>query len=122
VFVLPFSLRLVIAGFSRFDFALEDAARSLGAGQARALWYITLPLVRPSLVAGFILSAILSFVNLPLSMFLTTPSTATLPVAVFAYMESRIDPLVAAVATLVVVIAAGATLFVDRVLKIRILD
>lgn len=121
VFVMPFVLRLVLAGFSRFDFNLEDAARSLGAGQSRALWQITLPLIRPSLIAGFTLAAILSFVNLPLSMFLTTPRTATLPVVVFAYMESRIDPLVAAVATLVVVVAAVATICLDRVLKIRLL-
>jgi putative spermidine/putrescine transport system permease protein len=121
VFIMPFVLRLVLASFTRFDFNLEDAARSLGAGPLRALWYVTLPLTRPALLAGFTLSAIMSFVNLPISMFLTTPQTATLPVAVFSYIESRIDPVVAAVATLVVVISALATLFLDRVLRIRII-
>lgn len=121
VFVMPFVLRLVLAGFTRFDFNLEDAARSLGAGKARAMWRITLPLVRPSLIAGFTLSAIMSFVNLPISMFLTTPQTTTLPVAVFAYIESRIDPLVAAIATLVVLLSAIAVFCLDRVLRIRIL-
>ena len=121
VFVMPFVFRLVLASFSRFDFNLENAARSLGAGPLRTLWRVTLPLTRPSLVAGFALAAIMSFVNLPVSMFLTTPRTATLPVVVFAYIESRIDPLVAAVATLVVVLAAVVTIVLDRVLKIRIL-
>jgi putative spermidine/putrescine transport system permease protein len=118
---MPFVFRLVLASFTRFDFNLEDAARSLGAGPLRALWHVTLPLTRPALLAGFTLSAIMSFVNLPISMFLTTPQTATLPVAVFSYIESRIDPVVAAVATLVVVVSALATLFLDRVLRIRII-
>ncbi len=122
VFVLPMALRLTLSGFSRFDFGLLDAARSLGANPARAMLAVTLPILRPSLIAGFTLSAVFSFVNLPLSMFLTTPRTATLPVVVFAYMESRIDPMIAALATLVVLIAAAATIGVDRFLRIRILD
>jgi putative spermidine/putrescine transport system permease protein len=121
VFIMPFALRLVLSGFSLFDFAIEDAARSLGAGPWRAVLRITIPLTAPSLIAGFLLSGIMSFVNLPISLFLTTPQTATLPVAVFAYIESRIDPLVAAIATLVVAVSALVALLLDRVLRIRIL-
>jgi len=121
LFVMPFALRLTLSGFSRFDFNLEWAARSLGASQGIALRRVVLPLVRPNLIAGFTLAAIMSFVNLPVSMFLTTPTTATLPVSVFAYMESRIDPMIAAVASLVLFVAVIATFFLDRVLKIRII-
>ena len=121
VFIMPFALRLVLSAFSLFDFSLEDAARSLGAGRLRTVWRVTLPLIRPSLVAGFVLSGIMSFVNLPISMFLTTPDTSTLPVAVFSYIESRIDPLVAAIATLVVALSALAAILLDRVLRIRII-
>lgn len=121
LFVMPFVFRLVLASFRRFDFALEDAARSLGGGRFAAIRLVVLPLVRPSLVAGFTLAAVMSFVNLPISMFLTNPQTATLPVAMYAYMESRIDPMIAAVATLVVVVAAAATLFVDRMLRVRLI-
>jgi putative spermidine/putrescine transport system permease protein len=122
VFVLPLTLRLVLAGFSRFDFDLEEAALSLGAGRAQILFFVTLPLLKPSVLAGFILSAVLSFVNLPLSMFLTTAQTATLPVIAFAYMESRIDPMIAAVATLVMLVAASVAVCVDRVLRVRVLE
>jgi putative spermidine/putrescine transport system permease protein len=97
-YVMPFAVRLIMTGLARFDFNLEYAARSLGAGRVRTFWHVTLPLARTGLVAGFVLSFILSFVNLPLSLFLTNTSTATLPVVMFAYMESRIDPLIAAVA------------------------
>jgi putative spermidine/putrescine transport system permease protein len=119
VFVMPLALRLVLAGFSRFDFALEEAARDQGARPWQVLWWVTLPLLRPSLIAGFVLSAVLSFVNLPLSMFLTTARTSTLPVIAFAYMESRIDPMIAAVASLVMLIAAGIAFGVDRLTGFR---
>jgi putative spermidine/putrescine transport system permease protein len=122
VFVLPLTLRLVLAGFSRFDFDLEAAARSMGANGFQILVFVTLPLLKPSVLAGFILSAVLSFVNLPLSMFLTTAQTATLPVIAFAYMESRIDPMIAAVATLVMVIAACVAICIDRILRVRIVE
>ncbi len=119
-FVLPVTARLLLAGLQRLDPGVEDAARSMGAGPVRTAWLVTLPLLRPSLVAAFVLSAVLSFVNLPLSMFLTTPRTATLPVLVFSYMESRIDPVIAAVATLVMLFAVGAAIVLDRVLKVRL--
>jgi putative spermidine/putrescine transport system permease protein len=120
VYVMPFTVRLAITGFARFDFALTEAAKSLGAGRLRTFWHITLPLIRTSLIAGFIFAFILSFVDLPLSLFLTTPRTATLPIQVFAYMESRLDPLVAAVGALVLFAAIGLTLTLERVFRLRI--
>jgi putative spermidine/putrescine transport system permease protein len=122
VFVLPVTLRLSLSGFSQFNFALEEAARDMGARSWQILLHVTLPLLRPSLVAGFVLAAVLSFVNLPLSMFLTTAQISTLPVIAFAYMESRIDPMIAAVATLVMLTAAAITLAVDRLLRIRLME
>jgi len=119
--VMPFTLRLVMTGLARFDFGLEEAALSLGAGRLRAVRYVTLPLVRTALIAGFVFAFILSFVNLPLSLFLTNPSTATLPIVMFAYMESRIDPLVAAVASMVVVAAVAITVTVERAFRLRLL-
>ncbi|HVY15541.1 MAG TPA: ABC transporter permease [Rhodopila sp.] len=122
VFVLPIALRLSLSGFAAFDLALEEAARDLGARRWQVLWHVTLPLLRPSVTAGFVLSAVLSFVNLPLSMFLTTAQTSTLPVIAFAYMESRIDPMIAAVATLVMLVAAAIAVLIDRVLRIRLTE
>ena len=121
IYVMPFTLRLVMTGLARFDFGLEEAALSLGAGRLRAVRYVTLPLVRTALIAGFVFAFILSFVNLPLSLFLTNPSTATLPIVMFAYMESRIDPLVAAVASMVVVAAVAITVTVERAFRLRLL-
>jgi len=63
IYVMPFTLRLVMTGLARFDFGLEEAALSLGAGRLRAVRYVTLPLVRTALIAGFVFAFILSFVN-----------------------------------------------------------
>ena len=121
VYIMPFALRLVIASLTRFDFTLEEAAQSLGAGRLRTLWHVTLPLIRPGLASGFIFAFILSFVNLPVSLFLTSPTTATLPIVMFAYMESRIDPLIAAVASAVLIVTVIATFLLERVFRVRLL-
>lgn len=121
VFVLPFVLRAVMTSLIHFDRSLEEAAMSLGAGRLQTLWHVTLPLIRTGLAAGFVLAFIMSFVNVPLSLFLATPASTTLPVRVFAYMESRLDPLVAAVGAALVVVVFAASLFLERVLRLRLL-
>ena len=120
VYVMPFTVRLAITGLARFDFTLTEAAKSLGAGRWRTLWHVTLPLIRTSLIAGFTFAFILSFVDLPLSLFLTTPRTSTLPIAMFAYMESRLDPLVAAIGALVLFAAIALTVMLERAFRLRI--
>jgi putative spermidine/putrescine transport system permease protein len=122
VYVLPFALRLTMTGFARFDFSLEEAAASLGASWLATWRRITLPIIRPSLVAGFTFGFVLSFVNLPLSLFITDARTATLPIVMFSYIESRIDPMIAAVSTVIVALAAVTTLLLESVLRIRLVD
>ena len=121
VYVLPFVLRLAMTSLARFDFTLEEAARSLGASRLQTFRCVTLPIIRPGVTAGFVFAFILSFVNLPVSLFLTSPQTATLPIVMFSYMEARIDPLVAAVASAVLIGAILITLTLERVFKLRLL-
>jgi putative spermidine/putrescine transport system permease protein len=122
VYALPFALRLIMTGLARFDFSLEDASLSLGAGRLATWREITLPLLRPNLVAGFTFCFILSFVNLPISLFLTDARTTTLPLVMFAYLEASIDPMLAALATVIVAAAFVATLILERCLKIRLVE
>jgi putative spermidine/putrescine transport system permease protein len=122
VYVLPFALRLVMTGLARFDFSLEEAAASLGAGWLSTWRRVTLPIIRPSLVAGFTFCFVLSFVNLPLSLFITDARTATLPIVMFSYIESRLDPMIAAVSTAIVLIAALTTVLLEAGLRIRLVD
>lgn len=122
VYALPFALRLIMTGLSRFDFRLEDASFSLGAGRLSTWRNVTLPLLRPNLVAGFTFCFILSFTNLPISLFLTDSQTTTLPVAMFSYIEAQIDPMLAAVATIIVAAACVATIILERFLNLRLVE
>jgi len=122
VHVMPFALRLVLTGLARYNFALEEAALGLGASWWSTWRHVTIPILRPSIVAGFTFCFILSFVNLPISLFLTNPHTATLPIVMFAYMESRIDPMIAAIASVAVIVAALVTLLLEQTLRIRLVD
>ena len=121
VFVMPYVLRAIITSLTHFDWRLEEAAMSLGASRLRTLWHVTLPLTRAGLTAGFVLAFIMSFVNVPLSLFLATPASTTLPVRVFAYMESRLDPLVAAVGAFLVLVVFATSFLLEKVLRLRLL-
>jgi putative spermidine/putrescine transport system permease protein len=119
---IPFALRLTMTGFARFDFALEDAATSLGAGRLATWREVTIPILRSSIIAGFTFCFIMSFVNLPISLFLADTRTTTLPVVMYAYIESRIDPMLAAVSAILFVFACATTLILDRNFRIRLVD
>ncbi len=121
VFVMPYVLRTMMTSLTHFDRTLEEAAMSLGASRLRTLWHVTLPLTRAGLTAGFVLAFILSFVNVPLSLFLATPGSTTLPIRVFAYMESRLDPLVAAVGAFLVLLVFATSFLLEKVLRLRLL-
>jgi putative spermidine/putrescine transport system permease protein len=121
VYAIPFVLRPVMAGLARFDGRIEEAARSLGGNRLQAIWYVVIPNIRASVTAGFVFAFLISFVNLPLSLLLTTPQNTTLPVVMFAYIESRLDPLIAAVGSFTVLAALAISLFVEKVLKFRML-
>jgi putative spermidine/putrescine transport system permease protein len=108
ILVLPFVLRSVYVSLRNFDRRLEQAAESLGASPARVLLTITVPLLLPGLVSGWLLAAILSFNEFTASLFVTGQRTQTLPVAMYNYVREYADPSMAAISVLY--IAATATL------------
>jgi putative spermidine/putrescine transport system permease protein len=96
----PFVIRMVLASLARLDPALAEAAQNLGGGRARVLFRITLPLIRPGIVAGALCAFLLSFDELVITLFIAGPGHQTLPVRVFAYLEYTSDPMIAAISTL----------------------
>jgi len=108
VLVLPFVLRSVYVSLRNLDRRLELAAASLGASPARVLATITLPLLLPGLVSGWLFAAILSFNEFTASLFVTVQRTQTLPVAMYNYVREYADPSMAAIS--VIYIVATATL------------
>jgi putative spermidine/putrescine transport system permease protein len=115
VLVLPFVLRSVYVSLRNVDRRLELAAASLGAPPARVLATITLPLLLPGLISGWLFAAILSFNEFTASLFVTVQRTQTLPVAMYNYVREYADPSMAAISVVYIVATAAlltfATLF-----------
>jgi putative spermidine/putrescine transport system permease protein len=113
--VTPYTLRLVVAALVGFDRSAEQAALSLGASQATVFRRITLPMILPGVTGGWMLAFINSFDEVTMSIFVTSPSTVTLPVRMYMYATESIDPLMAAVSALMVAVTAFAMIVLDRV-------
>ena len=125
VLVLPFVLRSVYVSLRNLDPRLELAAASLGAPPARVLATVTLPLLLPGLVSGWLFAAILSFNEFTASLFVTAQRTQTLPVAMYNYVREYADPSMAAlsvmyiVATALLLTFANAFLGLGKVLNVE---
>ena len=115
---LPYATRVVRASLARINPRLEEAAIGLGASAAASFVRITLPQARSGLFVAFFFSFVTSFDNFTATAFLASKG-ATLPVEIFFYIDSQLDPTVSAVATLLM---AGTTLFVlvvDRLVGVQ---
>ena len=106
VLSLPFVVILVGAGLRTFDEAQEQAAAGLGASWLVAVWRVTLPQLRPSLVSAAFLAFIGSFDELVVAMFLSGASM-TLPKKMFDNIMMEIDPTIAAVSVLQILLVAA---------------
>jgi putative spermidine/putrescine transport system permease protein len=116
VLVLPFVLRGVYVSLRNLDQGLELAAASLGAPPRRVLLTITLPLLLPGLVSGWLFAAILSFNEFTASLFVTAQRTQTLPVAMYNYVREFADPSMAALSVMYIVGTAGLIIFANAFL------
>jgi putative spermidine/putrescine transport system permease protein len=113
--VFPYGLRLCLASLTSVDPAIERAAVSLGASSFALFRRVTLPVMIPGVAGGWIISFIQSFDEVTMTAFLATPSLTTLPVRMYHYIEESIDPLIASVSTVVIVLTFLLMIIVDRV-------
>jgi putative spermidine/putrescine transport system permease protein len=102
--LIPYALRVVTASLRNFEPEVEEAAISLGAARSRSFFLVVLPNIRSGVAAAFILSFITSFNNVPVSLFLTGPGVATLPIQMLVYMEYYFDPTIAALSSILIVV------------------
>jgi putative spermidine/putrescine transport system permease protein len=125
ILVLPFVLRSVYVSLRNLDQSYETAAASLGASPLRVLLTITLPLLLPGLISGWLFAAILSFNEFTASLFVTAQRTQTLPVAMYNYVREFADPSMAALSvmyiagTAVLIVFANSFLGLGKVLNIE---
>ena len=110
----PWMVRLCLAALTNYERSAEEAAASLGAAPLTVIRRVTLPAMRPGIIAGALFSFVFSFENLEPALFLSSPGITTLPVAVLQYLEYHIDPLVSALAVAQTVGVAALLLLLDR--------
>jgi putrescine transport system permease protein len=89
-----------------FDESLEEAAMDLGANPATVFRRITLPLIAPAILAGWLLAFTLSWDDLVITQFVAGPGSSTLPMVIFSKVRLGVSPDVNALATLMVAIVA----------------
>lgn len=111
---VPWSMRLLTASLVGMNVAVEEAALSLGATPAETALRVTLPLVWPALLAAALFGFVTSFSNVELSLFLVAPGQTTLPIAILQYLQWKIDPTIAAVSVLQILVVAGSLLVTNR--------
>jgi putative spermidine/putrescine transport system permease protein len=114
IIITPYVLRLVLAAAVGMDRSCEQAAMSLGASQLTLFRRITLPMILPGVTGGWLLAFINSFDEVTMSIFVTAPSTVTLPVRMYMYATESIDPLMAAASALMVAFTAVVMVLIDR--------
>jgi putrescine transport system permease protein len=90
-----------------FDESLEEAAMDLGARPAKVFFRITLPLIVPALVSGWLLAFTLSWDDVVISQFVAGPGSSTLPMVIFSKVRLGVSPDVNALATIMVLIVAS---------------
>ncbi|GGF50502.1 polyamine ABC transporter permease [Azorhizobium oxalatiphilum] len=119
VITLPYALRVLLTGLGTLPMFVEDAAGTLGAHPLTVFRRITLPLMTPALVATGALSFIVSFDEVVISLFIAGTQLKLLPVSLYHYVESRTDPLVAAVSAIMVLGTLLIVLIMERAMGLR---
>lgn len=114
-FCLSFVTVVVRSRLSQMDLSLEEAAMDLGARPLKVFLLITLPLIAPALIAGWLLAFTLSIDDLVISSFVTGPSATTLPIVIFSKVRLGVSPEINALASVFVAflgcaIAVGGSL------------
>jgi putative spermidine/putrescine transport system permease protein len=115
---LPWTVRLVTASLVGMNRQVEEAAATMGARPLTVFWRVTLPAIRPGVMAGGLFAFVISFVDLEKSLFLVGPGATTLPIAIINYLEWSIDPTIAAVATAQIAAISLVMIVTDRFFKL----
>jgi putative spermidine/putrescine transport system permease protein len=114
VITLPFIMRTLLAALVAFDFALIDAARTLGCTTWRAMAKVMVPNLAPAFLTGGLFAFLASMDNYPVSIFLTDARNRTLPIRMLQYLEEQPDPTIAAISTLLILLALSVLIVGSR--------
>lgn len=118
-FCIAFVAMTVTARLNTLDKYLDEAAHDLGATQLQTLWKVILPVLKPAIIAGFILSFLLSFDDFLITFYTSGPGTDTLPIKLYSSMKIGLTPKLHALAVLMMVISVGLILILSRMKGVR---
>ena len=107
-FCLAFVTVVAQSRLRDMDESLEEAAQDLGAGPVRVFFDITLPVIAPALVAGWLLAFTLSLDDLVIASFVSGPGASTLPLVIFSKVRLGVSPDINALATIIIAIVGLA--------------
>ena len=114
-FSCAFVTVIIQSRLAQMDGLLEEAAPDLGARPWRAFLDVTLPMLAPAVLAGWLLAFTLSFDDLVITSFVSGPGSSTLPLVIFSKVRLGVSPEVNALATLMIaIVALGAVLYLLR--------
>ena len=105
-FAMAYVAVIVQSRLSAMDDSLEEAAMDLGSRPLRVLFDITLPIIAPAMVAGWLLAFTLSLDDLVIASFTSGPGSTTLPMVVFSKVKLGVTPDVNALATIIIVVVS----------------
>lgn len=114
IVIMPFAIRAIDAALRDVPQELEWMAMNLGASRLRALWSVTLPLAIRGVLAGFVFAFIISFDEVTVTIFATGPAYQTLPIRIYNYLSDQVDPTVAAVSALLILMSLVLVLLLDK--------
>ena len=118
VLVMPYIVRTSLAALAGFDRSIEEAAQDLGASRLQTFFLVTLPTIKPGLIAGALFAVIISWINVELSIFNTTASLLPIPVKLFNYIQYSVDPMIAAVSATTIYVAILVVIAIDLIVGI----
>jgi putative spermidine/putrescine transport system permease protein len=112
--MFPLMFWTISSSVNSLDPTLEYAAKNLGAEELQTFLFVTLPLIAPGIVSGSLLVFIICMNEFVVSLFVTTPSTVTLPVMLYNSIKESISPFLSAVSVIYIVLACLAIAVFDR--------
>jgi putrescine transport system permease protein len=116
-FAMAYVTVIVQSRLSQFDESLEEAAQDLGARPAKVFFLVTLPIIFPALLSGWLLAFTLSLDDLVIASFVAGPGSSTLPMVVFSKVRLGVSPDINALATILVAIVAVGVVVAGFVMR-----
>ena len=110
---LPLVLIIVFSALKNYDMNQEKVARSLGAGRFRAFREITLPQIKFSIISASLIAFLTSFDEIIISLFVAGGDNSTITRSMFLALRDQIDPTIAAISTILIIISSGLLIIVQ---------